>query len=66
MGIILRRNISNFSFEIYVKYGMNVGRCEHQKRKIQLLKRTKIHKSTVFLFLNRMLSYRYGPESEHE
>jgi hypothetical protein len=38
MGLIHRRNISSFSFEIDLKYGMNVGRCEQQKRTIQLLK----------------------------
>jgi hypothetical protein len=57
MGLIHRRNTSRFSFEIDLKYGMNVGRYEHKNRTIQLLKRSKIHKRTVFLFLKQMRSY---------
>jgi hypothetical protein len=56
MGLI-HKGIFSFSFEIDLNYGINFGRCEHQKRNIQLLKRSKIHKSTVFLFLNHMRSY---------
>jgi hypothetical protein len=56
-GSYSQMELSSFTFEIDLKYGMNFGRCEHQKRKIQLHKCSKIHKSTVFLLLNNMRSY---------
>jgi hypothetical protein len=40
-GIYSHHKYSNISIDIDLKYGMNVGRFEHQKRTIQLLKRSK-------------------------
>jgi hypothetical protein len=59
MVLIPSLNIAIFSIEIDLKYGMNFGRCEHIKKTNDSApkKELKIHKSTVFLFLNQMRSY---------
>jgi hypothetical protein len=43
-------NIAILSIEIDLKYGMNVGSCEHKKRTIQLRKRSKnSQQNSVFI-----------------
>jgi hypothetical protein len=49
MVLIPRKNIESLSFEIDLKYGMNVGRCEHPKRTIQLLKRSKLSYEEIII-----------------
>jgi hypothetical protein len=56
MVFIPSLNIVILSIEIDFKYGMNVGRCEHKKERFSSSNFHKIHKSTVFLFLNQMKS----------
>jgi hypothetical protein len=46
-GSYSQMEVSRFLFEIDLKNGMNFGRCEQQKRKIQLLKSSKIQKILI-------------------